>query len=220
MSTSIQRAALAGVLAATALCAQATRDFLTADEVDQIRLTAQDPNARLTLYAGFAQLRVDMLKQSVAKEKAGRSGFIHQTLEDYTKIIEAIDSVTDDALKRGVPVDLGLKTVADAERAMLGDLKAIEESEPSDLERYKFALTNAIETTEDSIELADEDLAERKKDVLHKDAQDRKKLQEMMTPEEVKERKQAEQKRAETETKQQRKAPTLRRKGEVPKPPQ
>ncbi|MBM3796483.1 MAG: hypothetical protein FJW31_21015 [Acidobacteria bacterium] len=217
MSTKIRRAAIAGVLASAALCAQATRDFLTADEVDKIRVTAQDPNARLALYAGFARLRIDMLKQAVAKEKAGRSGFIHQTIEDYTKIIEAIDTVTDDALKRGAPLDVGLKTVADAERAMLEDLKAIQESEPSDLDRYKFVLTNAIETTEDSIELAEVDIAERKKDVLHKDAQDRKKLQEMMTPEEVKQRKQAEQKRTETETKQQRKAPTLRRKGEVPK---
>ncbi len=217
MFTPIRRAALAGMLAAAALCAQATRDFLTADEVDQIRLTAQDPSARLTLYAGFARLRIDMLKQAVAKEKPGRSGFIHQTIEDYTKIIEAIDSVTDDALKRGAPLDAGLKAVADAERAMLGDLKAIQESEPSDIERYKFVLTNAIETTEDSIELAEVDLTERKKDVQHKDAQERKKLEEMMTPAEVKERKQAEQKRSETETKQQRKAPTLRRKGEAPK---
>jgi hypothetical protein len=206
------------LIAAVTSSAQTPRDFLTADEVDQVRLTAQDPNARLALYATLARLRLDMIKQAVAKEKPGRSGFIHQTLEDYTKIIEAIDTVADDALKRGATLTEGMSSVVEAERRMVVELKAIDEAEPSDIERYKFALTTAIETTQDSLELSEQDLAERKKDVVHKEAQDRKKLQEMMTPAEAKERAKAEQKQAATETKQQRKAPTLRRKGEVPKP--
>lgn len=205
------------LLAAAALLSAQGRDFLTADEVDQIRLTAQEPNARLSLYATFARLRLDMVKQSLAKEKPGRSGFIHQTLDDYTKIIEAIDTVADDALKRGATITEGISSVAEAERRMLVDLKSIEDSEPGDIERYKFVLTTAIETTQDSLELSEQDLAERKKDVTHRQAQDRKKLQEMMTPEEAKERAKTEQKQAATETKQQRKAPTLRRKGETPK---
>lgn len=209
--------ALLGIGAVT-LLAQAGRDFLTADEIDQVRLTAQDPNARIALYSTFARLRVDMLKQALAKEKPGRSGFIHQTLEDYTRIIEAIDTVADDALKRGAILTEGMTTVAEAERRLIADLKAIEEDEPGDLARYKFALTTAIETTQDSLELSEQDLAERKKDVAHKDAQDRKKLQEMMTTAGTKERVKSEQKQAATETKQQRKAPTLRRKGEQPKP--
>ena len=205
------------LLATAALLSSQGRDFLTADEVDQIRLTAQEPNARLSLYATFARLRLDMVKQSLAKEKPGRSGFIHQTLDDYTKIIEAIDTVADDALKRGATITEGISSVAEAERRMLVDLKSIEDSEPGDIERYKFVLTTAIETTQDSLELSEQDLAERKKDVTHRQAQDRKKLQEMMTPEEAKERAKTEQKQAATETKQQRKAPTLRRKGETPK---
>jgi len=206
------------LIAAVTSSTQTPRDFLTADEVDQVRLTAQDPNARLALYATLARLRLDMIKQSVAKEKPGRSGFIHQTLEDYTKIIEAIDTVADDALKRGATLTEGMSSVVEAERRMVVELKAIDEAEPSDIERYKFALTTAIETTQDSLELSEQDLAERKKDVAHKEAQDRKKVQEMMTPTEAKERAKAEQKQAATETKQQRKAPTLRKKGELPKP--
>ncbi len=201
----------------TLLVAQGTRDFLTADEVDQIRLTAPDPNARLVLYSSFARLRLDMIKQSVAKEKPGRSAFIHQTLDDYTKIIEAIDTVADDALKRGTVLTEGMKTVIETERRMVVELKAIEESEPSDLSRYAFALRTAIDTTQDSLEVSEQDLVERKKDVVHREADDRKKLQEMMTPAETKERAKAEQKQTAVETKQTRKAPTLRRKGEVPK---
>jgi hypothetical protein len=199
--------------------AQPDRDFLTADEIDQVRL-AQEPNDRLKLYSTFARQRVDMITQMVAKEKPGRSAFIHSTLEDYTRIIEAIDTVTDDALRRSGTVDLtiGMKAVADAEKEMLAALQKIEEAEPSDLARYKFVLTNAIEATEDSLELASEDLAKRKHDVNAKELEQRKKREALMTPTEVESRRAAEKKEAEEEQKQKRKAPTLRRKGEVAPP--
>ena len=208
--------ALAWLAAAAALTllAQPTRDFLTADEVDQIRLI-QEPNERLKLYVLFARQRIDMITQTVAKEKPGRSAFIHSTLEDYTRIIEAIDTVADDALRRNADLSIGMKEVAEAEKEMAAALRKIEESEPSDLARYKFVLTNAIEATEDSLELATEDLAKRKHEVNAKDLEDRKKREAMMTPTEVQTRRASEKKQAEEETKQKRKGPTLRRKGET-----
>lgn len=197
------------------LPAQATRDFLTADEVDQIRLTAQEPSARLKLYSTFARLRVDLIKQALEKDKPGRSAIVHQTLGDYTRIIEAIDAVSDDALKRDKDISEGLLSVSAAEEEMLAELQKIADSAPKDLARYKFELTNAIEATEDSLELTRQDVAGRRKEVLSKAAEEKKKLEEMMTPTEVKERKASEAKSA-AEEKGKRKAPTLRRKGEVP----
>src|SRR5690242_20980672 len=102
------------------------RDFLTADEVDQIR-EAQEPNARLKLYVGFAKQRMNLLQQLLGKEKPGRSALIHDTLEDYTQIIEAIDTVSDDALKRKVAINEGMKLVTAAEAEMLAILQKIEE---------------------------------------------------------------------------------------------
>ena len=78
--------------------ALAQRDFLTADEVDQLR-EAQAPDDRLNMYALFARQRVDLLGQLFEKEKNGRSLLIHDTLDQYTKIIEAIDTVVDDCAR-------------------------------------------------------------------------------------------------------------------------
>jgi hypothetical protein len=211
------RLALAFLLLLAPLAAQ--RDFLTADEVDQVRL-AQEPNARLKLYMSFAELRIELITQLLANEKPGRSALIHDTLDDYTKIIEAIDIVADDALKRNLAIDEGIAAVAASQEQMLATLKKFDESAPKDLARYKYSLTNAIEATQDSLELAREDLAERKAGVATRLGQEKKQREELMTPTDLESRKAAEKKEAEEETKQKRKAPTLRKPGETAPPKQ
>ena len=167
------------LLSALPLFAQVQRDYLSESEVEKVR-EAQDPNDRLKLYVLFARQRLDQVQQQVAKDKKGRSLEIRSLLDDYEKIIEAIDHVSDDALKRKADIILGVNTVMEAERRFMTQLEKIKSSEPRDLDMYSIELTEAIATTKDSLYLAGEDLDGRTYRVTEA-AEDKKKEVEAIT---------------------------------------
>ena len=201
------------LIAAVSLPLTAARDFLTTDEADQVRL-AQEPNARLLLYTGFARQRIEMLDYLLAKEEAGRSSLIHETLGDYTKIIETIDIVADDAIARGVDVTEGITAVADAEEEFAAKLEAILESKPRDLPRYRFVLDTAVETTTDSLEVSLEDLGDRKLTVAEQKEREQRRLETMMTPEMKQDMKKDTAEFEEKEEEEKKKVPSLFKKDE------
>jgi hypothetical protein len=192
------------------------RDFLNSGEVEQIR-NAQEPNLRLKLYADFSKARIDLVKNLLGKDKPGRSAMIHDVLDEYCKILDAIDTVADDAIARHVDVQAGLGAVAAIEKDMLPLLQKFQDSKPKDLDRYDFVLQQAIETTTDSLDAAQEDLGKRTEEVKSRVEKETQERTESMSPVE-REAKQAadqkaEEKRVEDEQKQ-KKAPTLYRPGE------
>ncbi len=147
-----------------ALPAFAQKDFLTATEIDQVR-EVQEPVARIKLYIVFAKQRLDQLQSLLAKNKTGRSGEIRQLLEDYTNIIDAIGTVSDDALIRKNDVTAAPAVVSEGETKFLEQLQKIQASTPQDLAMYDFDLKEAIAATTDGLEAAKEDLGARGQEV-------------------------------------------------------
>ncbi|HVN05990.1 MAG TPA: hypothetical protein VMT86_16325 [Bryobacteraceae bacterium] len=197
------------ILLAAPLAAQ-PRDFLTVAEADQIR-DAQEPNARLDLYLLFAKQRLSQVDHWLAKDKEGRSTFIHDALDDYSHIIDALDEVADDALERHLDVTEGLKKVASAESQMLLRLQKIQDSQPKDMFRYDFVLRQSIDGTNDSLDLAREDPNVRASDVAARQKKERKERNAELTPAEREEKQAA----ADKAAREKKKAPTLLRPGET-----
>lgn len=164
------------LVAMLVLPAMAEHDFLSSYEVDQIR-EAQEPVARIRLYLLFAKQRLDQVQSLLAKNRSGRSGEIRQLLEDYTSIVDAIGSVTDDALVRKTDVTLAPPVIVEGEKKFLDQLKKFEAGAPSDLEMYSFELKDAIEATSDAIDTANEDLSVRGNDVNARAAQTKKEVE-------------------------------------------
>ena len=198
------------------LPAAAQRDFLTPDEIEQLRLV-QEPGPRLELYLKFARQRVDMLEQIFAKRQTGRSGLIHDTLEQITQIFEAMDLNIDDAIRRQKPLEK-LDGVVREQKELLARLEALAARQEPDRGRYEFALDQALETLRDSIEMNEQDLKERTLSVQEKDKALREERERMLSPERKEE---LEKERARIEAEKQgvapgKKKPTLLKPGEKP----
>ena len=187
----------------------ARKEFLSDHEVDQIRV-AQEPNFRIGLYLHFAKLRIELIRQHLAKQKAGRSAQIHRNLEEYGRIIETIDVVIDDALDMKRDITPTIAKLTSEEQEFLVALQGIADNPQEDHFRYEFVLEDAIEITADSIELSGMDLGIRTSAVKAADERADGKLEASMTPE-LKEEVTAIRK---TEEKKKMKRPSLLKKGE------
>jgi hypothetical protein len=195
----------------------AQRDFLSDTEVDKVR-EVQEPVARIKLYLLFAKQRLDQLQSTMAKDRPGRSGEVRKLLEDYSAIIDAIDTVSSDALARKVDFTAGPAAITEGEKKFLDQLEKVQAGAPRDLDMYEFELKEAIATTSDSIDLAKEDLDGRAKEVLSKSEQEQKDVADIMAAEKkaVKGAPGATAGTAKTEITPTRKPPTLYRPGEKP----
>src|SRR5258708_5476369 len=138
-----------------AIPAFAQKDFLSDNEIEQIR-EVQEPVARIKLYLLFAKQRLDQMNSLMAKNRPGRSSEVRQLLEDYTSIVDAINTVSDDALVRKNDVTTAPTVIVDGEKKFLDQLMKLEASSPKDLEMFSFDLKEAIAATTDSIDLAKE----------------------------------------------------------------
>ncbi len=215
----MKRLLICAAILASGVPAFAQRDFLTEDEVEKVR-EAQEPNDRLKLYALFARQRIDQLQRLLEKDKKGRSIMVRQLLDDYANIVDALDTVSDDALKRGADVTTGATAVREAENRILVQLQKIKERAPADLDMYSVELTEALAATTDSLDLSKEDPGSRAAKLNDEDKKTKADAEKVLTAEESK-GKTTDEARVSgdvkpPDTKPARKPPTLYRPGEKP----
>jgi hypothetical protein len=189
------------------------RDFLTEHEIDVIR-EAQEPDKRIDAYLQFALLRIELIKQKLAVQAAGRSVDVHRNLGEYSHIIEAVDTVVDDALVRDVDMTKTVELIIQKETEFLAALKNIAENPADDHWRYEFVLDDAIDITSDSLDLTKGDPGERKRAILEADDDDRKKIDDSLAPEARQEKEKAREAARTKEAEQKRKRPSLLKPGE------
>ena len=189
------------------------RDFLTNHEADLIRVH-QEPNERIEQYLEFARLRIELVRQALLKEDPGRSKLIHRNIDEYGRIIEAIDMVIDDAAADEADLSKSLPLLAEREKEYLATLENIQQEPPDDHWAYEFVLEDAVEITRDSMELALEDLGDRGRRILEADAKEKERQRKLMTPERRKDVQKVERKAKAEQKKNETKRPTLLKPGE------
>ncbi len=189
------------------------KEFLTDYEIDVLR-DNQKPKERIAAYVKFASLRLELIDQLSAVEEAGRGAKLHRNLEEYSRIIEAVDTVIDDALARNLEMDKALDGLVGSEEKFLARLEKLRQAEPDDLWRYEFVLEDAIEMTRDSIEILAQDLGDRRRVVLQQDRAEQQRGEETMSASRKKDVDRDRAKQAAKEAEYKDKRPTLLRPGE------
>jgi hypothetical protein len=163
------------LLVALPLAGQRRRDPLTDAETDQLREVADQPEARVKLWAKFVRARMAALDQirSDPKFAAERGQRTHDLLEDLAGMIDEMDDNIDNYARQKSDIRKGLKEVVEMESELQLKLRGIlETTDPAaqkELGEYKFVLQNAVESvnqsaanTRDTLQEQNEQFAKKK----------------------------------------------------------
>ncbi len=149
------------MLLLVSLPASAKRDPLTADEVQQLRDTAQEPEKRLALYVKFIRARATSLEQTYADPRlaAGRGQQIHELLEDIDSLVQEMDDNIDQYAHQRYDIRKPLKQVIDMDGEVQAKLRAMKQAAPSlqqtaNPSDYAFVLDNALDSVTSSLDNA------------------------------------------------------------------
>jgi chromosome segregation ATPase len=156
------------LLACIAAYADKRRDPLTSDEVSKVRDTSDQPDKRILLYVEFAKARLMAIEQLRAdtKLKTDRGKQIHDLLEDFTTIIDELDSNIDMYDRQHQDLRKSLKGVVEAYTDWQLKLRSLKEAAAvSDVEKrtYDFPLDSAIDSVNSELDSARETLEKQNK---------------------------------------------------------
>jgi len=148
------------VLCVAPWCGAQHHDPLNEKEVDQMREAADYPNKRLELMVGFARARITAIDQ-LTKDKSAKDRplQIHDTLQDFTALLDEIDDNVDVYASHKTDMRKGLKLLIEGSSEWQIQLKNLkQQSPPEELDQYSFVLANATEAISDTAESARKEL--------------------------------------------------------------
>ena len=166
------------ILLLTVAGATRRRDPLTEAETDKLREVALEPYKRLKLLVEFAEARLVAIDQmrSDPKLTEGRGKKIHDLLEDFTAILDEINSNLDMYAGRPLNKDdkkdfrKGVKAVieaADKFELKLRTLKSAEDTDPqakAESQDYHYVMQDAEDALKSSADVAREYMNDKDQD--------------------------------------------------------
>jgi hypothetical protein len=166
------------LLLLTVVTAAKRRDPLTEAETDKLREVATEPFKRMKLLIEFAEARLLAIDQMRADPKLteGRGQKVHDLLEDFTAILDEINSNLDMYAGRPLNKDdkkdfrKGLKAVIEADdkfELKLRTLKSAVDSDPQakiEYQEYHYVLQDAEDALKSSADVAREYMNDKDQD--------------------------------------------------------
>ncbi|HXP16119.1 MAG TPA: hypothetical protein VN868_03380 [Terriglobales bacterium] len=156
----------------TAVPAEAGRDPLSGPEIDQLRDTAMEPEARLKLYIKFARARLASVEQARSDPKVEDRGLeVHGRLQDFLDVYDELNDNIDTYAGRKWDLRKPLKFVLEADTEFQAKLRALQDSvkrAKEEVKQYEFLLSNAIETLDSSAQDHRQLVSEQEEAARHK----------------------------------------------------
>jgi len=160
------------LLLAAAAKTQTRHDPLNAEEIDELRDSALEPDKRLKLYVQFARARLDNMEQARTDPKVtDRGQMLHDRLQDFLDVYDELTNNVDNFAARKSDLRKPLKFVIDADTEFDAKLRALRDAAnvpKQESSKYEFVLTNALEAIESSTQDHRELLAEQEETFKHK----------------------------------------------------
>ena len=129
-----------------------------------MREVADSPDKRLELMISFARARmasIDQLRAN-AKSATDRPMQIHDLLQDFSSLMDAIDDNVDMYSSHKTDMRKGLRLLIEADSEWVLKLRGLkDQSPPEELEQYSFVLANARDAVNDSADGARKELQEQ-----------------------------------------------------------
>jgi hypothetical protein len=148
-----------GLLPASRLAAQSTKDPLTNDQAEQVRDTGDKPVERVKLYMKFIEERTSEIHKLANDTRAqAPNPRLHNLMEEFTRLADELQDNLETYSEEHADIRKPLKDLVDRTTKWKASLQ-----EPKASADYDFARKTALDTADSTTELAKKMLDDQEK---------------------------------------------------------